>query len=249
MSTAVNPSAAKAPNVSPSAESEFNDTPYSLGPVWEVVVGYSLIEAALWSAGDLHRAWSMAAVVWIVGLIVYRAQSLRELGLDWTAPLHSLWVIPAAAMISGAMLFGGHLAGTLHPYVVNRGFFSAALGYLFWAVQQELMLQAFFFNRLERALGSGKAVWVAAGLFALAHLPNPVLAPATLIGGLVFCKLFRRYRNIYTLAVAQTILGICLAAAVPNTVHHHMRVGIGYLTFSEVEVQTRLSRIPAKIKE
>jgi membrane protease YdiL (CAAX protease family) len=115
--------------------------------------------------------------------------------------------------------------------VVKRGFFSAALGYLFWALQQELMLQSFFFNRLERALGSGKAVWVAAGLFALAHLPNPVLVPATLIGGLVFCKLFRRYRNIYTLVVAQTILGICFAATVPNTVHHHMRVGIGYLTF------------------
>jgi membrane protease YdiL (CAAX protease family) len=252
MSTAVNPSAAKTPNatnVSPSAEREFNDIPYGLGPVWEVVVGYSLIEAALWTAGDLRRFWSIATVIWIVGLIVYRGQSLRELGLDWTAPLHSLWVIPAAAMISGAMLFGGHLAGTLHPYVVNRGFFSAALGYLFWALQQELMLQSFFFNRLERALGSGKAVWVAAGLFALAHLPNPVLVPATLIGGFVFCKLFRRYRNIYTLVVAQTILGICLAAAVPNTVHHHMRVGIGYLTFSEVEVQTRLSRIPSKIKE
>jgi len=27
------------------------------------------------------------------------------------------------------------------------------------------------------------------------------------------------------------MLGICFAAAVPNTVHHHMRVGIGYLTF------------------
>jgi hypothetical protein len=58
-----------------------------------------------------------------------------------------------------------------------------------------------------------------------------VLVPATLLGGLVFCKLFRRYRNIYTLVVAQTILGICLAAAVPETVHHHMRVGIGYLNF------------------
>lgn len=231
MSTNVNPSAAKAPNISPSAESEFDNTSYALAPVWEVAVGYSLIEAALWTAGDLRWAWSMAAAVWIVCLIVYRRQSLRELGLGWTGPLHSLWVIPAAALISGAMLFGGHLAGTLHPYGANGSFFAATLGYLFWALQQEFMLQSFFFNRLERALGSGKAVWIAAGLFALAHVPNPVLVPATLVGGLVFCKLFRRYRNIYTLVVAQTILGICLAAAVPNNVHHHMRVGIGYLTF------------------
>jgi membrane protease YdiL (CAAX protease family) len=230
MSTAANSSAAKA-SVSRSAEREFTDTPLSLAPVWEVVVGYILIEAALWTEGDLRRAWSMAAGVWIISLIVYRRQSLSELGLGWTEPLHSLWVIPAAALISGAMLFGGRLAGTLHPYVVNRHFFPAALGYLFWALQQEFMLQSFFFNRLERALGSGKAVWIAAGLFALAHVPNPVLVPATVLGGLVFCKLFRRYRNIYTLVVAQTILGICLAAAVPDTVHHHMRVGIGYLTF------------------
>jgi membrane protease YdiL (CAAX protease family) len=231
MSTAVNQPAAKVPNVSRSAESEFKDAPSSLAPVWEVIVGYILIEAALWTGGDLRWAWSMAAFVWIVGMTLYRGQSLRELGLGWTGPLHALWVIPAAALISGAMLFGGHLAGTLHPYVVNRSFFAAALGYLFWALQQEFMLQSFFFNRLERALGSGKALWTAAGLFSLAHVPNPVLVPATLVGGLVFCKLFQRYRNIYTLVLAQTILGICLAAAVPNTVHHHMRVGIGYLTF------------------
>ena len=231
MSTAVNQPAAKVPNISRSAESEFKDAPSRLAPVWEVIVGYILIEAALWTGGDLRWAWSMAAFVWIVGMTLYRGQSLRELGLGWTGPLHALWVIPAAALISGAMLFGGHLAGTLHPYVVNRSFFAAALGYLFWALQQEFMLQSFFFNRLERALGSGKALWTAAGLFSLAHVPNPVLVPATLVGGLVFCKLFQRYRNIYTLVLAQTILGICLAAAVPNTVHHHMRVGIGYLTF------------------
>jgi membrane protease YdiL (CAAX protease family) len=230
MSTGANSSAAKA-SVSQSAEREFTNTPSSLAAVCEVVVGYILIEAALWTEGDLRRAWSMAAGVWIISLIVYRRQSLSELGLGWTEPLRSLWVIPAAALISGAMLFGGRLAGTLHPHVANGRFFDAALGYLFWALQQEFMLQSFFFNRLERALGSGKAVWIAAGLFALAHVPNPVLVPATLLGGLVFCKLFQRYRNIYMLVVAQTILGICLAAAVPETVHRHMRVGIGYLTF------------------
>jgi len=231
MSTGANLSATNASNVSRSAEREFTDTPSRLAPVWEVVVGYILIEGALWTGGDLRWAWSMAAGLWIISLVVYRGQSLSELGLGWTEPLHSLWVIPAAALISAAMLFGGRLAGTLHLCAINRRFFAAVLGYLFWALQQEFMLQSFFFNRLERALGSGKAVWMAAGLFALAHVPNPVLVPATLVGGLVFCKLCRRYRNIYTLVVAQTILGICLAAAVPDAVHHHMRVGIGYLTF------------------
>ena len=77
MSTGANSSAANA-SVSPPAEREFTDTPSSLAPVWEVVVGYILIEAALWTGGDLRRAWSMAAGVWIISLIIYRRQSLSE---------------------------------------------------------------------------------------------------------------------------------------------------------------------------
>jgi membrane protease YdiL (CAAX protease family) len=231
MGTAVNSSPATAGIVCSSAETELGRALSNLAPVWEVIVGYGLIEVALWTEGDVRRAWSMAALAWMIGMMVYRRQSLRELGLGWTRPLHALWVIPAAGVISGTMLFCGHLAGTLHPYVMKRGFAAAALGYMFWALQQEFMLQSFFFNRLERALGSSKAVWVTAGFFAFAHLPNPVLTPATLVGGLAFCKVFRHYRNVYTVAVAHTILGICLAVTVPNAVHHHMRVGIGYLNF------------------
>lgn len=231
MGTAVNSSPATAGIVSPSAENELRRAISNLAPVWEVAVGYGLIEVALWTEGDVRRAWSMAALAWMIGVMVYRRQSLRELGLGWTKPRHALWVIPAAAVISGTMLLCGYLAGTLHPYVMKRGFFAAALGYMFWALQQEFMLQSFFFSRLERALGSSKAVWVAAGFFAFAHVPNPVLTPATLLGGLAFCNVFRRYRNVYTVAVAHTFLGICLAVAVPNALHHHMRVGIGYLNF------------------
>ena len=127
------------------------------------------------------------------------------------------------------MLFAGRLAGTLHPYPLHRTLVAVATGYLFWTFQQQFMLQSFFFLRLERLLGSRKAVWAAAGLFAVAHVPNPVLVPATLAAGLAFCELFRRCRNIYTLAIAQAILGMCLAAAVPDALHHHMHVGIGYL--------------------
>jgi hypothetical protein len=131
----------------------------------------------------------------------------------------------------GAMLLGAHMAGSLHRYALHRTLLAVAFGYLIWTFEQQFMLQSFFFLRLELLLGSRKAVWAAAGLFAVAHLPNPVLVPATLVAGLVFCELFCRYRNIYTLAIAQAILGMCLAAAVPESLHHHMRVGIGYLSW------------------
>ncbi len=71
----------------------------------------------------------------------------------------------------------------------------------------------------------------AAGLFSLAHLPNPVLTPVTLVWGIAACILFLRYRNIYTLGLAHGILGLCVAVIVPDSIQHHMRVGIGYYRY------------------
>ncbi len=75
------------------------------------------------------------------------------------------------------------------------------------------------------------AVLVTAGLFALAHLPNPLLTVMTLVWGVAACLAFLRYRNLFTLGMAHAILGVCVAITVPATVQHNMRVGLGYLRY------------------
>ena len=45
------------------------------------------------------------------------------------------------------------------------------------------------------------------------------------------CWLFRRYRNLYMLGLAQGLLGLCFAICVPDAMHHHMRVGLGYFHY------------------
>jgi hypothetical protein len=45
------------------------------------------------------------------------------------------------------------------------------------------------------------------------------------------CVLFLRYRNIYALGLAHGILGLCVAIIVPDSIQHHMRVGIGYYRY------------------
>ena len=231
MSTAFNPSAAEASKLPASPETAEPHTAGDRRPLWEVAVGYGFLPLALWSEGDLRWAWAVALDLWILGVTLYHRPSLRQLGLAGTGFMGSLWIVGAAVVAGAAMLFGAHLAGTLHRYALNRSLLAVATGYLVWTFEQQFMLQSFFFLRLERLLGSRQAVWAAAGLFALAHVPNPVLVPATLAAGLAFCELFRRHRNIYTLAIAQAILGMCLAAAVPDALHHHMHVGIGYLNW------------------
>ena len=87
-------------------------------------------------------------------------------------------------------------------------------------------------DRLLRLLPSNSAAVALAGtLFAAAHLPNLVLTAATLVWGVVACALFRRYQNIWALGLAQGLLGLCFAICVPDALHHHLRVGLGYLRY------------------
>jgi hypothetical protein len=43
--------------------------------------------------------------------------------------------------------------------------------------------------------------------------------------------MFRRYRNIYPLAIVHAMLGLTVAITTPDSLLHHMRVGIGYLRY------------------
>jgi membrane protease YdiL (CAAX protease family) len=92
-------------------------------------------------------------------------------------------------------------------------------------------LQSFFYVRMESLLGSRRAVWGAALLFCLAHFPSTVLTLMSFIGGLLFCEMFRRYRNIFPLGLVHAALGLTIAASLPDRLLHHMRVGIGYLLY------------------
>ena len=79
---------------------------------------------------------------------------------------------------------------TLHRLHGPTPLLSHVWGYLIWAVTQQFLLQIYFLLRLQRMLpGSVAPVVAAAGLFALAHLPNPVLTPVTLVWGIAACLL------------------------------------------------------------
>ena len=92
--------------------------------------------------------------------------------------------------------------------------------------------QNYFLLRLLRILPTQFAAVIAAAvLFSTAHLPNLVLAVATLGWGIVSCTLFLSHRNLYALGLVHSILGLCVAISVPDAVTHHMMVGLGYLHY------------------
>ncbi len=137
-----------------------------------------------------------------------------------------------AGILASLAVFAAVRYQTLHPIGGFRLYLKNYWGYAIWSFAQQWLLQGFFLLRLVRILpGKRYAAIVAASIFALAHLPNPILTAMTLIWGLIACLVFLRYRNLYTLAITHAILGICLAISVPGPVIRNMRVGLGYLTY------------------
>ncbi|MBV9339487.1 MAG: CPBP family intramembrane metalloprotease [Acidobacteria bacterium] len=193
----------------------------------EIVLVFGLILVAVWTPqGRLNSLVSIVAAACVVGLSSAGEWTPSQLGL--TRPLagagHILLVgvlLSVTIMLIGIPLrFAG--AGYGLPW-------SRSWQYAIWSLSQEFILQSIFFVRFESMLGSRRAVIAAAALFAVAHLPSPLLTLVALAGGIVFAELFRRWRNLFPLGIIHAALGLTIAASLPDRWLHHMRVGIGYL--------------------
>jgi hypothetical protein len=103
------------------------------------------------------------------------------------------------------------------------------IGYGVWCVCQQYLTQSYFHNRLLSVIRNPNVTSaLTAIMFAAAHIPNPILMVATAIAGFIFSEVFARHRNIWPLALAQTVGGILIAAVAPASLIHNMRVGPGY---------------------
>lgn len=200
-----------------------------LSKLVESGVVFGLILVAVWTPpGHLNTVVSLAAMILTLVLTLRGHYSVRELGL--ARPLSGAVVILALGalfvlMIAAAGAFT-RAFGPPQPLPWHR-----AWQYAIWALEQQFILQSFLYLRLESLLGSRRAVLVASLMFAVAHLPSPLLTGLSLMGALFFCEMFRRYRNIFPLGLVHAALGLTIAASLPDHVLHHMRVGLGYLMY------------------
>ena len=227
----------------------------------ELILGYGLILFILWIPETPQRALSPIALIVTLAMALARSTThvatasavppgrspaeasnsvsktagptLDDLGLTHRGLARSFWILPAAAVLGIASVLVAKQIGTLHP--LYKADFKHIAGYVLWTLYQQFLLNDLFMPRLTRLLPSeNAAVGLAAVLFATAHLPNLPLAAATLVWGAVSCALFRRYRNLYALGLAQGLLGLCFAICVPDALHHHLRVGLGYLRYRPI---------------
>jgi hypothetical protein len=195
----------------------------------ELILVFLAIDAVLWLPTHEQLIVGPIALLAPLILVLWRRHGLDVLGLGWRGFAASLWILPAAVALSVMGVEAAKYAGTFHPLYAPD--FSHVGGYVLWTLYQQFLLQDFFQARLSSVVSRNAAIGLAAVLFALAHLPNIPLVLATLVWGAVSCALFRRYRNLYVLGLAQGLLGLCFAVCIPDVWLHHMRVGLGFLRY------------------
>lgn len=200
----------------------------------ELAVSYALILIVIWTPRPWQTIlwWVAAACVVVCTCISW--DGLAAMGLRSTNFFRSLWVAGAALLLAGGAVVAAGQLHTLRLPATPLQFAKTYWAYAVWACVQQFLLQCFFLLRFMRLLpGARSAAVAAAMIFAVAHLPSPILTAVTLLWGLAACFLFLRYRNLFPLALAHAILGITVAITIPGPLDHNMRVGLGYLRYRE----------------
>jgi membrane protease YdiL (CAAX protease family) len=201
----------------------------SVGLAFQVGLAFALIMVAVWtSPGRINTVSNLFAALCILWFTVCSRYSVFELGLTQPGSGAVVTVMWGAFLMVAIVVIGSALHN-LGP--AQRVPWERVWKYALWALEQQFILQSFFYVRMESLLGSRRAVWGSSLLFSAAHLPSPVLSFMSFIGGLLFCEMFRRYRNIFPLGFVHAALGLTIAASLPDSLLHHMRVGAGYLSY------------------
>lgn len=178
-----------------------------------------------------NAPWTWSVMLgWLVVSFLARRDTPKTIGWRadnlWSAAKRAAWFFAVSAVL---ICFAGLFLGMLHrlpTHMIEPRRFGS---YLAFCVLQQVGLNSLVMNRLLRAFEKPVPAAVVAGaMFALLHLPNPVLVPLTFVGGAAMAWLFARERNILPLALGQAILGALVWWAFPLAWHHSMRVGPGY---------------------
>lgn len=196
--------------------------------VLEAVAVFAACQALVWRPAYRHL-W-LLLLAWLLFSAWLRNESPQDLGIGWKGARASLpWAAAGVAAAGIPILAWGALHGRVGILLPDGLALLQFAGYAWWCVMQQFALQSFMHQRLLDAVNRPHFTSIVIGvMFGSLHLPNPVLTIATLFGGWAMGEVFARNRNIWVLALAQAIVSTCIVVALPDSMHHRLRVGPGY---------------------